>query len=475
MTNSAKLEIEFAYICQNPKYENCKIDNFQIFLEDDEIFSENNKMLTDYEDKAIETKKFIYDEDDYKNYIIIKISSQEEKIEQKELIDLRVQNTIINLIVKEIIFYVVIKNLNIIPYYDMTNEFIVKDILNKSIDINSKEKVKCEQKNFIQSKNIDKKGTNIIEKDDEKKNYDTLDYIEINESKNNFNNLDVKNEININKDKSKSNSLIDLVDIRTFSKSPAADIEKIKKINVDTIISDESPNSTSITVTEEKHDITKEEIITNDERIDKLFEEFRILKKENHNFQKENQNFKKENQNFKIDIQNFKKENLEIIKKMKIQNNEILNLKKDIKYLKRITNPLGIRIFIEKFLYETDLKLNFNNKTDSLIEAFMYIFRILGDEDEKNTITDNDVEKNLFFSSKKDLIEKIFKNKNNANYSLQNLIKLSKDCNKYLHFSEINEQNWENSEIVINGYDYYTSMSNINIILDSKYSIKLNK
>ena len=40
MKNYAKLEINFNYICQNLKDDNCKIDNFQIFLEDDQIFSE---------------------------------------------------------------------------------------------------------------------------------------------------------------------------------------------------------------------------------------------------------------------------------------------------------------------------------------------------------------------------------------------------------------------------------------------------
>ena len=275
----AKLEIDFSYYCKNPNDEKCKIDNIKIFLEDDEIFSDNNKMLTDYANKAIESEQFIYYKEDNSKNLIINIISQNENFEHKELIDLKSDDTIIDLILREITFYVIIKNLIIIPYHEMSNEYIKNDILKESKEIDSPKNVKNKKKKSIQSKN-DNQGLKTIEKEDEKKFFG---FIKINESKNNFNNLDMK------QDKCGLNSLNNLLDINTSIKSPALEKKKDNVINFIRINSDDSPNSTSITVTQEKHDNSKEETIINNERIEKLFEEFKILKTENQIIIKENQ------------------------------------------------------------------------------------------------------------------------------------------------------------------------------------------
>ena len=134
-----------------------------------------------------------------------------------------------------------------------------------------------------------------------------------------------------------------MLDINTSTKSRAVE----KEINENKIISDESPYSTSITVSEEKHDISKEETNNNNnnERIDKLIEEVSKIKLKD-----------KDRDN---EIKNLKKENKEI-KKV----NE--KIKNDINYLKKITNSLGIKIFVEKFLKETGLNLNINVNTTKL-------------------------------------------------------------------------------------------------------------
>ena len=140
-------------------------------------------MLTDYDHKEIHSEEFIYDKKDNKKFLIIKIISQNDDIEHKELINLQVENKIIYFMLREINFYVITKNIKIITCNDLIIEFIQNDISKKSNEINSPNKSKYEEENSIQSKNLDNRGTKTIEKKDGKKNFDSLGFIEFNKTK----------------------------------------------------------------------------------------------------------------------------------------------------------------------------------------------------------------------------------------------------------------------------------------------------
>ena len=141
------------------------------------------KVLTDYDHKEIHSEEFIYDKKDNKKFLIIKIISQNDDIEHKELINLQVENKIIYFMLREINFYVITKNIKIITCNDLIIEFIQNDISKKSNEINSPNKSKYEEENSIQSKNLDNRGTKTIEKKDGKKNFDSLGFIEFNKTK----------------------------------------------------------------------------------------------------------------------------------------------------------------------------------------------------------------------------------------------------------------------------------------------------
>ena len=150
-------------------------------------------------------------------------------------------------------------------------------------------------------------------------------------------------------------------------------------------------------------------------------------------------------------------------------------MKKDINYLKKYTNSLSIRIFIEKFLIQTGLKLDLIHKTNCIKEVFKYIFRIVGDRNPENIITFKNINKNSFFNSKKNLIKNTFINKTCAILIRENIINLTKESNDHLHFSEKDQQILENGEKIIADSNYYTSLLKIQKISDFNYSIKLNK
>ena len=141
------------------------------------------KVLTDYDHKEIHSEEFIYDKKDNKKFLIIKIISQNDDIEHKELINLQVENKIIYFMLREINFYVITKNIKIITCNDLIIEFIQNDISKKSNEINSPNKSKYEEENSIQYKNLDNRGTKTIEKKDGKKNFDSLGFIEFNKTK----------------------------------------------------------------------------------------------------------------------------------------------------------------------------------------------------------------------------------------------------------------------------------------------------
>ena len=81
------------------------------------------KVLTDYDHKEIHSEEFIYDKKDNKKFLIIKIISQNDDIEHKELINLQVENKIIYFMLREINFYVITKNIKIITCNDLIIEF----------------------------------------------------------------------------------------------------------------------------------------------------------------------------------------------------------------------------------------------------------------------------------------------------------------------------------------------------------------
>ena len=133
---------------------------------------------------------------------------------------------------------------------------------------------------------------------------------------------------------------------------------------------------------------------------------------------------------------------------------------------------MGIRIFLEKFLMETGLNFNFLSKNESLLHTFRYIFRILKDNHHLNKISDDDVKKNLFFESKKELIKDTFVSFQVSKDCYLSLIELSDECNNFVHFSSKNENDWISGNLETNS-KYFNSLSMIKEITEFNYNINL--
>ena len=277
----------------------------------------------------------------------------------------------------------------------------------------------------------------------------------------------------------------------------------------------EIDTSTTITNTEERNNSSKDEIINknynnfkdneeevkiklqekshSDDILNKFLKEYQEneLKKANEfeKFKKEfeESKIKSEESNMKIQVlkaENIQiKEEIQVLKEKELKNeseiqvlkaeniqlkDENIQIKLDIGYLKKITNFLGIRIFIEKFILETGLNLDILSKKKSLLTIFRYIFRILGDDHSKN----NDVNNNSFFKNNEILIKQTFGTLNSAINCFKVLTELNNECNNFVHISSKNDNDWETGTLETNN-KYYNSLLMIKNITKFNYNINL--
>ena len=138
------------------------------------------------------------------------------------------------------------------------------------------------------------------------------------------------------------------------------------------------------------------EILMKDEEILKMKKEISKMKTESSNKDKEILKMKKEISSMKAEMN----------KEISIKNEEISNMKEEISYLSYISEPLGFRIFIGKFIKTTKIIPTGNGNSDDLILIFDHILYIL--DDTIKFVKKEDIDENEFFSSKKEVIKKGF-------------------------------------------------------------------